>query len=218
MTEPSTNEIRDALVAWAHAEGYLAVQLPASHDKRWQVIVDARDAVTLSTNYPTRNVSAHTDDYDAVLVWMLAVVSGLVADIGACSWCGGDVMVDSGGVTPWGESIGVRCSACASKPGREVMDAAELVCWSISGSPEAREHLLAFADRWQGDGEPLGSAVAHWLAGVSEWRRAALDVVQAATLPCPKCEGVGALVAARIGARIRCDCCEGFGRVARKTG
>lgn len=141
-------------------------------------------------------------------------------------------MVDSGGRTPWGESIDVRCSACASKPGREVMDAAELVCWSISGAEQAREHLLAFADRWQGDGEPLGFAVAHWFAGVGEWRRAALDAVRAAwkrvTVPCERCKGSGQalqVVYSLSGARMfehgplqTCPDCDGYGRARSERG
>lgn len=252
MTEPSPDEIRDVIIAWAHAEGYLASQSPAEHGKPWSVVFSEDGAVDLNfIREPTVSRTAHTRDYAEVLVWALAVVSKLTADVGACSWCGGDVMVDSGGFTPWDEPIDVRCAACVKKPGREVIDAAWLVCMAI---PTCRghgvdawgvgDHLLAFADRWQGDGEPLGFAVAHWLAGVGEWRRAALDVVLAATLPCPKCEGVGAVTPSRIGSavegadgsvaysitewvpahtntptimRVRCDRCEGHGRVAHQT-
>lgn len=62
MTEPSTDEIRYVVVAWAHAEGYLAVQLPAKHAKRWQVIADACGAMTfrglLQTSASARGVTA----------------------------------------------------------------------------------------------------------------------------------------------------------------
>lgn len=198
-TEPSTDEIRDVVVAWATARNCLVNprQLwdAQPHLPTWSVVVFRHEYALVQHATEAWRRHIHDVSLDTLLVWALAVVSGLVADIGVCSWCGGDVMVDSGGLTPWGESIDVRCSACASKPGREVMDAAELVCWAISGAEQAREHLLAFADRWQGDGEPLGFAVAHWLAGVGKWRRAALDAVRAAwesaTVPCERCEESG---------------------------
>jgi hypothetical protein len=172
MTVATHEQQRDAVEAWARGRGFWSFHNnPAPRGWRVSVSDDTRVALLLLQPPSIRDPAPYwTVSMPVALAWALLVDLGAGSvDVGRCQdapQCENG-MVDSGGETPWGYPISIRCPAC-NGTGRETEPIARAL---LRDDAKVRACLHAEADRLLAANDPVGMALAwglRWSEGDDE--------------------------------------------------